>query len=145
MFDPLMIVCALLCGLLARSVGLPALVGYLAAGFVLHELGATEGILLSQLANMGVTLLLFSIGLKLRPVELLAPRVWGTTLAHMGVTMLALAPMLMLCAALWLEPDALSLTGAIVVAFALSFSSMVFAIQVLQERGNPRRSRSAFC
>jgi len=135
MFDPVVIVCALLCGLIARGVGLPALVGYLGAGFVLHELGAKEGALLTQLANMGVTLLLFSIGLKLRPAELLAPRVWGTTLAHMGLSILVLAPLLVLCAALLLPPGSLTTTGAVTVAFALSFSSTVFAIQVLQERG----------
>ena len=77
MFDPLIIICALICGLLARSLGLPALIGYLAAGFVLHELGATEGELLSQLADVGVTLLLFSIGLKLKPADLLESKVWG--------------------------------------------------------------------
>ena len=44
MFDPITIICALVCGMLARSIGLPALIGYLAAGFVLYELGATPGV-----------------------------------------------------------------------------------------------------
>lgn len=135
MFDPLIIICALICGLLARSIGLPALVGYLAAGFVLHELGATEGELLSQLADVGVTLLLFSIGLKLKPADLLESKVWGTTLAHMLITMLALAPLLMLLMGMLVDTGGFGWTQAVVLAFALSFSSTVFAIQVLQERG----------
>jgi predicted Kef-type K+ transport protein len=135
MFDPLMIICALLCGMLARGLGLPALIGYLAAGFVLHELGATEGILLSQLAEMGVTLLLFSIGLKLRPAELLETKVWGTTLVHMLLMILAFAPLLLLAMLVLPGESTLNLQQAVLLAFALSFSSTVFAIQVLQERG----------
>ena len=38
MFDPLIILLALGCGIVARALGLPALVGYLAAGFALYEL-----------------------------------------------------------------------------------------------------------
>ena len=71
MFEPVLIICALLCGLIARGLGLPALMGYLGAGFLLHAWGASGGSLLSQIADMGVTLLLFTIGLKLRPKELL--------------------------------------------------------------------------
>ena len=39
----LIILIALLCGLASRRVGLPALIGYLAAGFALHEIGITAG------------------------------------------------------------------------------------------------------
>ncbi len=135
MFDPLMIVTALVCGLIARGVGLPPLVGFLGAGFLLHELGGTEGVLLTQLAEMGVTLLLFSIGLKLRPAYLLETKVWGTTLVHMVLVIAALAPLLVLLLALLPGPAAIGWPEAILLAFALSFSSTVFAIQVLQERG----------
>jgi len=71
MFDPMIILCALACGMLARTVGLPALLGYLAAGFLLYELDVTPGPALAEISSLGVTLLLFSIGLKLRPAELL--------------------------------------------------------------------------
>lgn len=135
MFDPIIIVLALACGLLARGLGLPPLIGFLGAGFVLHELGGTEGSLLTQLAEMGVTLLLFSIGLKLRLSDLLAPRVWGTSFAHMVISVLVFAPFLVL--ALAILPGSFELTWpqAALLAFALSFSSTVFAIQVLQARG----------
>ena len=82
MFDPLIIAIALACGLISRIAGLPALIGYLAAGFVLNEFHIEAGPLLESLANIGITLLLFTIGLKLQPGELLKPRIWGTTFAH---------------------------------------------------------------
>ena len=81
--QPLIILAALLCGMLSRAVGLPALIGYLAAGFVLHEFGIAAGSWIGQLADLGITLLLFSIGLKLDPKKLLEQKVWGTTVLHM--------------------------------------------------------------
>ncbi len=134
MFEPITILCALACGMLARGVGLPALLGYLAAGFVLYELGTTPGPMIAELSDLGVTLLLFSIGLKLRPAELLEPKVWGSTLAHMAVTIGLITPLL-LVASSTLSGVTLSLNTAVLIAFALSFSSTVFAIQVLQSRG----------
>jgi glutathione-regulated potassium-efflux system ancillary protein KefC len=134
MFDPISILCALACGILVRSFGLPALIGYLAAGFILHELGTTAGPLLEEIANIGVTLLLFSIGLKLRPRDLLETKVWGSTLAHMVIMIGAFTPLLVFATRL-LPGSTLALNHAVVIAFALSFSSTVFAIQVMQERG----------
>jgi glutathione-regulated potassium-efflux system ancillary protein KefC len=133
-FETSVTLCALLCGMVARALGLPALIGYLAAGFFLFELGAVPSALMVELADIGVTLLLFSIGLKLRPAELLQPRVWGTTLVHMGVMIAAFTPLLMLATSL-LPGVSLVTREALLIAFALSFSSTVFAIQVLQERG----------
>jgi predicted Kef-type K+ transport protein len=134
MFDPITILCALACGMLARSVGLPALIGYLAAGFVLYEMGATPGPLLTELAHIGVTLLLFSIGLKLRPAELLEVKVWGSATAHMAATVGFLTPLLLVASQL-LTGVTLELGDSVILAFALSFSSTVFAIQVMQSRG----------
>ena len=134
MFDPVTILCALACGMLARSVGLPALIGYLAAGFVLYELGTTPGPLLDAVAETGLTLLLFSIGLKLKPAELLETKVWGSTAAHMVVTVGALTPLLLLVTRL-MPGVTIEFDDALLVAFALSFSSTVFAIQVMQARG----------
>lgn len=134
MFETSITLWALLCGMTARALGLPALIGYLAAGFVLFELGAEASPLLTGLADIGVTLLLFSIGLKLRPAELLEARVWGSTLVHMVVTIAFFTPMLLLAAKL-LPGLTVVTREALLIAFALSFSSTVFAIQVLQERG----------
>ena len=53
-------------GLIMRLIGLPPLVGYLAAGFLLSYLGHETNDILNQVAHVGVLLLLFSVGLKLR-------------------------------------------------------------------------------
>jgi len=54
------------CGLIARYIQLPALVGYLAAGFMLNLWGFETTEMLEFMAHTGVLLLLFSVGLKLR-------------------------------------------------------------------------------
>ena len=61
--EPFIILVALLCGMASRAIGFPALIGYLTAGFVLHEFNMDSGPLLETLAELGITLLLFTIGL----------------------------------------------------------------------------------
>jgi predicted Kef-type K+ transport protein len=134
MLDSLIIVIALFCGLASRSLGLPALIGYLGAGFLLHELDLYSGELLQTLADLGITLLLFTIGLKLQPLELLKARIWGTALIHMT------AMQLIFMATLWslhsfLPSLGLSTGPILIIAFALTFSSTVYVIQTLQEKG----------
>lgn len=59
-------------GLLARFIGLPPLIGYLGAGFALAAAGDYVGvtrddsIILDHLSHLGVLLLLFTVGLKLK-------------------------------------------------------------------------------
>ncbi len=67
MLDPLIILIALACGMASRALGLPALIGYLAAGFLLHALDLHGGEILTTLSDMGITLLLFTIGLNCNP------------------------------------------------------------------------------
>ena len=134
MLDPIIILIALAGGLASRALGLPALIGYLAAGFILHETNIQGGELLHDLAHLGVTLLLFTIGLKLSPGELLKTRVWGTTLSHMAAMQLFFMGVLWL-AGLLMPGLGLTLNEWLVIAFALTFSSTVFVIQVMQERG----------
>ena len=66
-------------GLLARELTLPPLVGFLLAGFVLNTFGLEPTPLLDELASMGITLMLFTIGLKLDIRTLVSPEVWGST------------------------------------------------------------------
>jgi len=134
MFDPIIILAALLCGMVSRALGLPALIGYLGAGFVLHEMNVSGGELLHQVAEVGITLLLFTIGLKLQPQQLLKPNVWGTTVAQVLLMQAAFLALLLLAG--WLFPElGLGFGTAMIVAFALTFSSTVFVIQLMQERG----------
>jgi len=134
MLDPLIIFIALACGMASRAVGLPALIGYLAAGFLLHELDVGGGGILNILSEIGITLLLFTIGLKLQPKNLLQTRVWGTTLVHMALLQVLFLGVFYL-AGLLVPSLEMDFSASLVAAFALTFSSTVFAIQVMQERG----------
>ncbi|QFS92252.1 Glutathione-regulated potassium-efflux system protein KefC [Mycobacterium sp. THAF192] len=123
-------------GGLALAVRLPPLVGFLAAGFVINALDVAEVPQLDVLADLGVTLLLFAIGLKLDVRILLRREVWLTTSVHMLISV-ALGG-----AALWLAAVAgvamlvgQSMQTIALLAFALSFSSTVFVVKVLEERG----------
>ncbi len=93
MIDPAIIIAAFLGGLVALSLRLPPLVGFLAGGFALNFLGIAPPPLLGVLADVGVTLLLFSIGLKLDIRTLLRRDVWGGASLHMLVSTLMLVAM----------------------------------------------------
>ena len=92
--DVLLIAIAFLFGLVARQFRLPPLVGFLVAGFVLQTLGKEGGETLRSVSDLGVTLLLFSIGLKLRVRSLMRPEIWGSTTLHAGFVVLLFAPLL---------------------------------------------------
>ena len=89
--DPLWITIALLLGLAAKQLNLPPLVGFLVAGFLLNLGGAQGGAFLSEIAELGVTLLLFTIGLKLNIRQLLRTEVWGVASTHMLLIVLVKA------------------------------------------------------
>jgi predicted Kef-type K+ transport protein len=115
---------------------LPPLVGFLAAGFVINALDVGVVPELEVAADLGVTLLLFAIGLKLDVRILLRREVWLTTSAHMVVSVVLGS------IALWLAAVAgaamlagQSMQTIALLAFALSFSSTVFVVKVLEERG----------
>ena len=126
---------AFLLGLIARQFGMPPLVGFLIAGFVLYATGMRITESISEFAEMGVTLLLFSIGLKLRVGSLLMPQIWAVASLHMLVTIILFTTGIYLfgLSGLPLFSD-LNLSMTILIAFALSFSSTVFAVKVLEEK-----------
>jgi len=127
---------AFLLGLVARLAGLPPLMGFLAAGFVLGGLGMENTPILQKIADLGVTLLLFTIGLKLHVKDLAAPVVWATATIHMLATTALVTFVISILALLGLSLFAdVSLTTAVLIGFALSFSSTVFAVKVFEARG----------
>lgn len=137
--DPAYLLAPFIGGLLAMSVRLPPLVGFLAAGFVLHALGYQQTELLSTVADLGVTLLLFTIGLKLNVRTLLRREVWGTATTHMAVSTGVLFCLLSLFKLVGLA--LLAGTGwesILLIGFALSFSSTVFAVKILEQRSESR-------
>jgi glutathione-regulated potassium-efflux system ancillary protein KefC len=123
-------------GLAARAIGLPPLVGYLLAGFGLYAGGSRLTPTLDEFAEMGVTLLLFTIGLKLRLGSLLMPQIWAVATLHMLAAVLFTALFVAVLGTAGIALFAGMDPGAIaLVAFALSFSSTVFAVKVLEEKG----------
>ena len=134
--DILWIVLAFLFGLGVRQVGLPPLVGYLLAGFLLASQGAVGGEAVQRFADLGITLLLFTIGLKLDIGGLKQPWIWGTTIAHMLITMLLFGAGLYALGSTGLAAvEGLNFRTALLIGFALSFSSTVFAVKVLEGKG----------
>ena len=85
-------------GLLVKLVGLPPLVGYLAAGFVLSGIAEATGVVieatdvLQHIAPLGVLLLLFTVGLKLKLRSIVSPEVIGGSLLHFGITCAGFTP-----------------------------------------------------
>ncbi|MFV0452838.1 MAG: cation:proton antiporter [Propioniciclava sp.] len=126
---------ALAGGWLAGLVRLPPMIGFLAAGFALNAVGFGWSEPLGIVADLGVTLLLFTIGLKF-DVRILGERVvWGTALAHMILAVLVglgfFVPLVALGAPILHDEDLRSLA---LISFGLSFSSTVFAMKLLQDR-----------
>jgi predicted Kef-type K+ transport protein len=130
---PIIVATAFGLGVGARLVGLPPLVGFLGAGFALRSAGFESSPLLERVADLGVTLLLFTIGLKLDVRSLLKPAVWAGTTIHMALFVLLFAGLFyVLDFGVFAGVDLR--TGALI-AFALSFSSTVFAVKTFDERG----------
>ena len=114
-------------GLLMRLVGLPPLVGYLAAGFILSANGYETSNLLAEVAHAGVLLLLFSVGLKLRLKNLLRAEVLAGSVLHMVVFVVFIALVLT-------QFTGLDRNAVLMVSLALSFSSTVVAAKVLESK-----------
>lgn len=123
-------------GLAARLIGLPPLIGYLIAGFGLYASGSRMTPTLHEFSEMGVTLLLFSIGLKLRLGTLLMPQIWAVASLHMLTTVAVAAAFISIMGVIGVSLFAgLDLQTVALIAFALSFSSTVFAVKVLEQKG----------
>lgn len=133
--DIALILVAFACGFAATLVRLPPLVGYLAAGFVLHAFGEDVTTEIQTIADIGVLLLLFGIGLKLKLTTLARPVVWAGATIHMALTVGVIGSLLFVLglAGLPLVSD-LSFEQAALAGFAFSFSSTVFAVKALEER-----------
>ncbi|MEM1434697.1 MAG: cation:proton antiporter [Pseudomonadota bacterium] len=123
-------------GLLARSIGLPPLVGYLATGFLLSSSGGADTALLQKLSDLGITLLLFTVGLKLNLRTLARPQVWAVAGGHMLISVALFAALMPVLAGTGYPLfTGQSTESILLIAFALSFSSTVFVVKALEDRG----------
>ncbi len=117
---------AFILGLAARQVGLPPLVGFLAAGFALRGLGFEPDPTIEAIGELGVLLLLFTIGLKLRVSDLAVPAVWAGSALHLLLSMALFGIVLAVAG--------LGVATVLLVAFGLSFSSTVFAVKTFEDK-----------
>src|SRR5262245_60263554 len=124
---------ALVCGYITLRLGLSPIVGYLLAGFLVGP--RTPGFvadreLAGQLAEVGVILLMFGVGLQFHLEELLAVRkvaVPGALAQSLVATLLGTAVGL---AAGW------SLAAGVVFGLAISVASTVVLLRVLADAGD---------
>ena len=135
--DALWISIAFIAGYLAKKIKLPPLIGFLATGFLLNALGYSHGnIAIHAMAELGVMLLLFSVGLKLDIKSLLKREIWATASIQTILSTIVFASIITLVTSFGLTHfTALNFKTALIIGFALSFSSTVFAIKILEDRG----------
>ncbi len=130
------ILCAFICGLSMKMINMPPLIGFLVAGFFLNYLGVEPSASLDTLANVGITLMLFCIGLKLHVKDLLKPEIWVSALSHKALWSLIIASCSLFFVTLQLPYfSQLDFTTALIIAFALSFSSTVCVMKLLEDAG----------
>lgn len=122
---------AYILGFLAKAVRLPALVGYLGAGFAISALSVGLGLpehnaaVLNHVGHLGVLLLLFTIGLKLNIRSLIRREVIGPGLLHFSLSLTLFGSALLFF-------GGVEMRTAILLAVALSFSSTVLSAKSLE-------------
>jgi CPA2 family monovalent cation:H+ antiporter-2 len=127
----LLLLLAALAGMGARAIGLPAVIGYLLVGILVSPF--TPGYVanreqLSILADVGVVLLLFEVGIEINPLRL----------AREGRRLLLLAPLQVAvtwvlsaaaCIALGMAP-----AGAAMIGLSIAMSSSVVVVNITRSR-----------
>jgi glutathione-regulated potassium-efflux system protein KefB len=132
-FGVVLLAAAVLSVPIARWLGLSAIIAYLVAGIVigpfgLAVFGTPESII--PVAELGVVMLLFLIGLELELGRLVAMRraIFGLGAAQLAVTGLAIG-------ALAYVAGLVEWRGAVIAGLALAMSATAIALQILEERG----------
>src|SRR5215212_876991 len=120
-----------------RRLGQSAVLGYLAAGVAIGPSGLSlvaDPETVRGVAELGVVLLLFIVGLELKLSRLLAMRrdIFGLGSAQMTTAALVFA-----AAA---SAAGLAASGAVAVGIALALSATAIALQMLEERGDLQSS-----
>lgn len=144
--DLWLIAVAFVFGFAANMVRLPPMVGYLLAGFVLHAFGEESTEAIETVSEIGILLLLFGIGLKLKVKTLAQTVVWAGASIHIAATTVFVGGLVFIAGTVGVPlADGLSIGEAALVGFATSFSSTVFAVKTLQTRneGSSLQGRNA--
>jgi glutathione-regulated potassium-efflux system ancillary protein KefC len=116
---------------LAKWAGLGTVLGYLAAGVLIgpYALGlVSDSELIHQIADFGIIMMLFLIGLELHPTELWRMRhqVLGLGLTQLAGTAIVLMIIVMIAGFAW--------QAALIIGLALAMSSTAIAMQSVAQR-----------
>lgn len=136
---------AVVCVPLAKKLGLGSVLGYLLAGMIIgpYLLGfiGEEGDDILHIAEFGVVIMLFLIGLELEPKAFWRMR---KQIVGLGGWQLLLSTLLLGLLATWVLE--LSWSAALALALALSMSSTALVLQNMKEQGrmNTEAGKSAF-
>ena len=125
--DLVWLIAAFTFGMIAKMFKMPTLVGYLAAGLVLALFGVESNTLIKEVGDLGVVLLLFTVGLHISFRSLIQVQVLGVGLIH-----LVFSGVLFGFVLLQLQ---FQLFPAILIAIGLGFSSTVLTAKSLDNRG----------
>ena len=133
MFEFIVIAFAFYFGLFFKKIGFPPLIGYLVAGFFIAQYSGSLNLyknsnyILEHVAHLGVLLLLFTIGLKLKVKTIFKPEVLGASILQFGTSILLTLPV-------FYYGFNLSLEKALLISIALTFSSTVLVAKILEEK-----------
>lgn len=122
---------------LFKRIGLGTVLGYLAAGLVIGPITGiiADGEQILHFAELGVVLLLFIIGLELKP-----SRLWRMRRDILGMGSIQVIVTALILTALARYLGGQNLTTSVVIGFALALSSTAFVLQILDERGDLNRA-----
>lgn len=122
----------LIIGLLLQYLRQPQLVGYIAAGVAIGPSGIallTDHALIEHLSAIGVTLLLFFIGMEVSPTQLAR----GWRIALPGTLLQIVASVLLTWSiGVWLDWE---LSRIVLLGFVISLSSTAVVLKLLKDRG----------
>jgi CPA2 family monovalent cation:H+ antiporter-2 len=127
----LILVFATAAGFAARRVGLPAVLGYLAVGLVVSPFTPGYSIHRDQLqvlADLGVVLLLFEVGIEINPLRLRhehGPLLWAVPLQTVLTTAVGFGISLAM---------GVGVKGALIMGLAIALSSSVVVVNITRSR-----------
>ena len=117
---------AFLAGHICKFLSIPVIIGFIFSGYLFQSFGlGDQQNYLSLPAELGVELLLFSIGLKIKPSSLLNRSLFIVFLIHTATVLIILFFLLIL---------KLPLHSKILICLALTFSSTIIASKALEGR-----------
>ena len=131
MEEMLFISVAFVLGFIFLKIGLPPLLGYLAGGFILSAFAYSSSPMLDQLAHVGVILLLFTLGMKIRLKNFFQPEVVISGLLQIGISVVLLSGIFFLIGI----SAGFSFSQTILLGILLGVASTVVAAKGLEEKG----------